>query len=110
MSDDGVNLAEVQDFLHNTPLHIAAKKNYVTLAQFLVNSYPRMLLTPNGQGELPVETAIRSSQDHVAEVLIRRMDHRRLVHREPTHCNHRSWLQQHSTEESTLVSNATKIN
>jgi len=39
-----------------------------------------MLLCVNGQSELPVQTAIRHSQDDVAAFLIRKMDHRRLVH------------------------------
>ena len=39
-----------------------------------------MLLATNGQGELPVESAIRHGQDDVAAFLIRRMDHRRFVH------------------------------
>ena len=39
-----------------------------------------MLLDANGQGELPIQTAIRHGQDDVAAFLIRRMDHRRLVH------------------------------
>ena len=69
----------MQDSLHNTPLHIAASKNYVSLAKFLIYSYPSMLLSANGRGELPVETAIRHGQDDVATFLIRRMDHRRLV-------------------------------
>ena len=77
MCDNGVNLENVEDFLHNNPLHIAATKNYVKLALFLIKSYPSMLLTTNGQGEFPVETAIRNGQDDVAAVLIRRMDHRR---------------------------------
>lgn len=79
MFDNGVNLAAVRDFLHNTPLHIAARKNYVTLAQFLVHSYPSMIFATNSQSELPVETAIRNGQDDVAAFLIRSMDHRRLV-------------------------------
>ena len=39
-----------------------------------------MLLATNDQSELPVETAIRHGQDDVATFVIRRMDHRRLVH------------------------------
>ena len=69
----------MQDFLHNSPLHIAATKNYVLLAKFLIDTYPSMLVATNGQGELPVETAIKHGQDDVAAFLIRRMDHRRLV-------------------------------
>lgn len=76
----GVNLNEVKDFLHNTPLHLAATKNYVTLAKLLIERYPNMLLGVNGQSELPVQTAIRHSQDDVAAFLIRKMDHRRSVH------------------------------
>ena len=79
LCDSGVDLAALGDFLHNNPLHIAAKKNYVTLAQFLVTNYPSMLLATNSQGELPVETAIGYGQDEVAAFLIRQMDHRRLV-------------------------------
>ena len=71
-------LSDVRDFLQNTPLHIAATKNYVTLAQFLIKSCPSMLLFANSQGELPVETAIRNSKDDAAAILIRKMDHRRL--------------------------------
>ena len=70
----------MKDFLHNTPLHIAATKNYIPLAKFLIESYPGMLMATNGQGELPVQTAIRRGQDDAAAFLIRRMDHRRLVH------------------------------
>jgi len=70
----------VKDFQLNTPLHIAATKNYVSLARMLVEMYPSMLLGTNGKGNLPVETAIRHGQDDVAAFLIRRMDHRRLVH------------------------------
>ena len=70
----------MQDLSHNTPLHIAATKNYVSLAKFLIDSYPKMLLATNDQSELPVETAIRHGQDDVATFVIRRMDHRRLVH------------------------------
>ena len=66
--------------MHNGPLHIAATKNYVLLAKFLIDSYPSMLIGTNGEGELPVEVAIRQGQDDVAAFLIRRMDHRRLVH------------------------------
>ena len=69
----------MKDFLHNTPLHIAATKNYISLAMFLIERYPSMLMAPNGQGELPVQTAIRSGRDDVAAFLIRRMDHRGLV-------------------------------
>ena len=71
---------EVKDFLHNTPLHLAASKNYVSLAKLLIEKYPSMLLGANGQGELPIQTAIRHGQDDVAAFLIRRMDHRRSVH------------------------------
>ena len=39
-----------------------------------------MPLSTNGQGELPIQTAIRHGQDDVAAFLIRRMDHRRSVH------------------------------
>lgn len=78
MCDEGVNLENVEDILHNRPLHIAATKNFVKVAQFLINNYPSMLLSTNAQGELPVETAIKTGQDDVAAVLIRRMDHRRL--------------------------------
>ncbi|KAL9986669.1 hypothetical protein ACROYT_G000842 [Oculina patagonica] len=78
LCDSGVNLKEVEDYLHNTPLHIAATKNYVSLAKFLIDSYPSMLVATNGQGELPVETAIKNGQDDVAAFLIRRMDHRRV--------------------------------
>ena len=39
-----------------------------------------MLFGANGQGELPIQTAIRHGQDDVAAFLIRRMDHRRSVH------------------------------
>jgi len=70
----------VEDLSHNTPLHIAATKNYISLAKFLNDSYPKMPLATNDQSELPVETAIRYGQDDVAAFLIRRMDHRRLVH------------------------------
>ena len=70
----------MKDFLHNTPLHIAATKNYISLAKFLIERYPSMLMAPNGQGELPVQTAIRNGRDDVAAFLIRTMDHRRLVH------------------------------
>ena len=69
----------MKDFLHNTPLHIAATKNYISLAKFLIERYPGMLMATNGQGELPVQTAIRRGQDDVAAFLIRRMDHRRSV-------------------------------
>ena len=69
----------MKDFLHNTPLHIAATKNYISLAKFLIERYPSMLMAPNGQGELPVQTAIRRGRDDVAAFLIRRMDHRGLV-------------------------------
>ncbi|XP_068693380.1 uncharacterized protein [Montipora foliosa] len=79
LCDGGVDLAALGDFLHNNPLHIAAKKNYVTLAQFLVTNYPSMLLATNSQGELPVETAIGYGQDEVAAFLIRQMDHRRAL-------------------------------
>ncbi|XP_078370769.1 uncharacterized protein LOC144654486 [Oculina patagonica] len=78
LCDSGVNLKEVEDFLHNTPLHIAATKNFVSLAKFLIDSCPSILLATNGQGELPVETAIKYGQDDVAAFLIRRMDHRRV--------------------------------
>jgi len=77
--DSGVNLEEVKDFQLNSPLHIAATKKKVSLARMLAEMYPSMLLGTNGQGELPVETAIRHGQDDVAAFLIRRMDHRRLV-------------------------------
>lgn len=70
----------MKDFLQNTPLHTAATKNYVSLAKFLLERYPSMLMATNGQGELPVQTAIRRGQDDVAAFLIRRMDHRRSVH------------------------------
>lgn len=79
LCEEGVNLENVEDILHNRPLHIAATKNFVKVAQFLINNYPGMLLTTNAQGELPVETAIKTGQDDVAAVLIRRMDHRRVV-------------------------------
>ena len=79
MSDSGVDLSVVQDLFHNTPLHIAATKNYVSLAEFLIDGYPMMLQATNDQSELPVETAIRHGQDDVAAFLIRKMDHRRLV-------------------------------
>ncbi|XP_078356018.1 uncharacterized protein LOC144640821 [Oculina patagonica] len=79
LCDSGVNLKEVEDFLHNTPLHIAATKNYVSLAKLLIDSYPSMLVATNGQGELPVETAIKNGHDDVAAFLIRRMDHRRVA-------------------------------
>lgn len=79
LCSSGVNLKDVVDFLHNTPLHIAATKNFISLAKFLIDSYPYMLMAINGQSELPVETAIRHSQDDVAAFLIRRMDHRRLA-------------------------------
>ena len=79
LRSSGVNLKDVVDFLHNTPLHIAATKNFISLAKFLIDSYPYMLVAINGQSELPVETAIRHSQDDVAAFLIRRMDHRRLA-------------------------------
>ena len=46
----------------------------------LAGMYPSMLLGTNGQGELPIETAVRHGQDDVAAFLIRTMDHRRLVH------------------------------
>jgi len=69
----------VKDFQLNSPLHIAATKKKVSLARMLAEMYPSMLLGTNGQGELPVETAIRHGQDDVAAFLIRRMDHRRLV-------------------------------
>ena len=69
----------MKDFLHNTPLHIAATKNYISLAKFLIERYPSMLMATNGQGELPAQAAIRRSQDDVAAFLIRRMDHRRSV-------------------------------
>ncbi|XP_027056627.1 uncharacterized protein LOC113683571 [Pocillopora damicornis] len=78
LCSSGVNLKDVVDFLHNTPLHIAATKNFISLAKFLIDSYPYMLVAINGQSELPVETAIRHSQDDVAAFLIRRMDHRRV--------------------------------
>lgn len=81
LRDGGVDLATLRDFVHNTVLHLAAKKNYVILAEFLVTSYPGMLLATNCQGELPVETAIAHGQDDVGAFLIRRMDHRRLVKR-----------------------------
>jgi len=68
----------VKDFLQNTPLHTAATKNYISLAKFLLERYPGMLMATNGQGELPVQTAIRRDQDDVAAFLIRRMDHRRV--------------------------------
>ena len=42
--------------------------------------YPSMLIGANGQGELPLETAIRHGQDDVAGFFIRTMDHKRLVH------------------------------
>ena len=70
----------MKDFLHNSSLHLAAAKNYVSLAKFLINSYPSMLMATNGEGKLPVETAIRLGQDDVAAFLLRRMDHRRLVY------------------------------
>ena len=70
----------MQDLFHNTPLHIAATKNYVSLAKFLIDSYSKMLQASNDQSELPVEIAIRHGQDDVAAFLIRKMDHRRLVH------------------------------
>jgi len=78
----------VKDFLHNTPLHIAATKNYISLAKFLIERYPSMLMATNGQGELPVQTAIGHGQDDVAAFLIRRMDHRRLVYLQ-LECNFR---------------------
>jgi len=78
LCDSGVNLKEVTDFLHNTPLHLAATKNYISLAKLLIERYPSMLLGANGQGELPIQTAIRHGQDDVAAFLIRRMDHRRV--------------------------------
>ncbi|PFX26904.1 uncharacterized protein LOC111328278 [Stylophora pistillata] len=78
LSSSGVNLKDVVDFLHNTPLHIAATKNFISLSKLLIDSYPCMLMAINGQGEMPVETAIRHSQDDVAAFLIRRMDHRRV--------------------------------
>ncbi|KAK2562805.1 hypothetical protein P5673_013754 [Acropora cervicornis] len=77
LRDGGVDLATLRDFVHNTALHLAAKNNYVALAEFLVTSYPGMLLATNCQGELPVETAIAHGQDDVGAFLIRRMDHRR---------------------------------
>lgn len=70
----------MKDFLQNTPLHTAATKNYISLAKFLLERYPGMLMATNCQGELPVQTAIRRGQDDVAAFLIRRMDHRRSVH------------------------------
>ena len=70
----------VQDLFHNNPLHIAATKNFVSLAKFLIDIYPKMLQATNDKSELPVETAIRHGQDDVATFLIRRMDHRRLVY------------------------------
>lgn len=79
LRDSGVDLAALRDFDHNTALHLAARKNYVTLAEFLVTSYPGMLLATNCQGELPLETAIAHGQDDVGAFLIRQMDHRRLV-------------------------------
>jgi len=79
LSSSGVNLSVVQDLFHNTPLHIAATKNYVSLAKFLIDIYPKMLLATNDKDELPVETAIIHGQDDVTAFLIRRMDHRRLV-------------------------------
>ena len=80
LCDIGTTLKDVKDFLHNTPLHIAATKNYVSLAKFLIDSYSNMLLATNDQSELPVESAIRHGQDDVAAFLIRRMDHRMLVY------------------------------
>ncbi|XP_015754710.1 PREDICTED: uncharacterized protein LOC107334291 [Acropora digitifera] len=77
LRDGGVDLATLRDFVNNTALHLAAKNNYVALAEFLVTSYPGMLLATNCQGELPVETAIAHGQDDVGAFLIRRMDHRR---------------------------------
>ena len=68
----------MKDFQLNTPLHIAATKNYVSVARMLAEMYPTVLLVTNGQGDLPVETAIRHGQDDVRDV--RAMDHRRLVH------------------------------
>ena len=80
LCDIGTTLKDVKDFLHNTPLHIAATKNYISLAKFLIERYPSMLMASNGQGELPAQTAIRRGRDDVAAFLIRRMDHRMLVY------------------------------
>ncbi|XP_078370761.1 uncharacterized protein LOC144654469 isoform X2 [Oculina patagonica] len=74
----GAKLETVQDLSLNTPLHIAAKNNYVLVAEFVIERCPSMLLATNGQGELPVETAIRNNQDEAAAFLIRQMDHRRV--------------------------------
>lgn len=77
LCDLGAKLETVQDLCLNTPLHIVAKKNYVMVAEFVIERCPGMILAANGQGELPVETAIRNNQDDTAAFLIRKMDHRR---------------------------------
>ncbi|XP_022788468.1 uncharacterized protein LOC111328331 isoform X2 [Stylophora pistillata] len=78
LSDFGVDFGSVKDFFRNTPLHIAAKKNYTLVGDYLMDRFPSMLLTANAQNELPVEIAIRNYQDDMAAFLIRRMDHRRV--------------------------------
>lgn len=77
LSDLGVDFESVKDSLQNTPLHMAAKKNYTLVGDYLMDRFPSMLLTANAQNELPIEIAIRNYQDDMAAFLIRRMDHRR---------------------------------
>nr|XP_058968279.1 uncharacterized protein LOC131794749 [Pocillopora verrucosa] len=78
LSDLGVDFESVKDSLQNTPLHMAAKKNYTLVGDYLMDRFPSMLLTANAQNELPIEIAIRNYQDDMAAFLIRRMDHRRV--------------------------------
>ena len=58
---------------------MAATRNHVKVAEFLLDLFPELLMTSNAMCDLPVETAIREKNDDVASYLVRKMNSKRQV-------------------------------
>ncbi|XP_048584046.1 transient receptor potential cation channel subfamily A member 1-like isoform X2 [Nematostella vectensis] len=72
-------LGTLRDQESNTALHMAASRNLVTVAEFLLEENPEMLMTTNSDMDLPVETALRRCHDDVAAFLVKHMSNRSVL-------------------------------
>ena len=75
----GASIQQLRDSDGNSALHLGAASNSVRVCEFLLDSFPGMLMTPNNAELLPVETAMRRRKDDVAAFLLRKMTSQRLA-------------------------------